>query len=538
MTPARRAWSEPFASKADRRAATTGRSIPEERAAQWVHDGSSGITARLRRVKPARRSMAGVLLGVALVAGTGASMVPLRAHLSVATDALVLVVPVVVGVAIGGFFAGVVVTAMGFLVYDYVFIPPYYTLSVGAAQNWTALGVYVIVMIVVAQVVARMDAARSSAQQRAAEVRRLFDISELLVRESSAQELLETIVTTVASAFDLEGAALLLPAGERLELVAWSGLPLSDRELRDLSMSGGVPVSVESASVGRGGIQTIALTASSRPIGLLALRGLPPRRASRELLRAFANHLALALERSQLREQALRTRLLEEVDRLRRSLVGAVSHDLRTPLATIKVSTSTLLDPESTLGVEDASELLRLIDLQADRLDRLVANLLDMTRIQSGTLELRRRQVAVEQLLQDALSVLGPSGGAERVEWHARADLPLVEVDQVLICQVLANLIDNATRYSPGDSPVTVSAAPAGGELVEVTVSDLGPGVPADERASIFQMVSRREAGGRGGLGLAIAQAFVEAHGQRIWVQDGPGGGTSVVFTLPCAKAA
>jgi two-component system sensor histidine kinase KdpD len=395
----------------------------------------------------------------------------------------------VVGVAIGGFLAGVVVTAMGFLVYDYVFIPPYYTLSVGAAQNWTALGVYVIVMIVVAQVVARMDAARSAAQERAAEVRRLFDISELLVRESSAQELLETIVTTVASAFDLKGAALLLPAGEHLELVAWSGLPLSDRELRDLSMSGGVPVSVESASVGRGGIQTIALAASGRPIGLLALRGLPPRKASRELLRAFANHLALALERSQLRERALRARLLEEVDRLRRSLVGAVSHDLRTPLATIKVSTSTLLDPESTLGAEDASELLRLIDLQADRLDRLVANLLDMTRIQSGSLELRRRQVAVEQLLQDALSVLGPSGGAERVEWRARADLPLVEVDQVLICQVLANLIDNAARYSPGDSPVTVSAAPAGSELVEVTVSDQGQG-------------------------------------------------SSVVFTLPCAKAA
>lgn len=481
--------------------------------------------------------MQGAILALALVAALGGAMFPLRSHLSVATTALVLVIPVVVGVAVGGFAAGLVATAAGFLVYDFVFIPPYYTLSVGAAQNWTALGVYGVVMVVVAQVVARMHAARAAAQDRATEVRRLFDLSEMLVREAPAPELLERIVHTVVSAFELDGAALLLPTDGHLELAATAGAPLSEEELHRLSVSAGTPVALAGASATGEEIQAVALIASGNPIGLLALRGLPDRRAGAELLGAFANHLSLALERAQLQEQALRAQLLEEIDGLRRSLVGAVSHDLRTPLATIKVSTSTLLDPEATVADADARELLGLIDLQADRLDRLVANLLDMTRIQSGALELRREATSVADLVGEALAVLGPSGGAERVKWWAPADLPMVEVDHVLVCQVLANLIDNAGRYSSPEDPVIVSACCIGGS-VQVTVADRGPGIPAAERHGIFEMFTRREAGGRGGLGLAIARAFVEAHEERIWVESDQASGARFTFTLPVAEEA
>ncbi len=395
------------------------------------------MTDRGRRpaLRPAlrRRALQGAVLAVVLGMALGGAMFPLRSHLSVATTALVLVIPVVVGVAVGGFPAGLVATGAGFLVYDFVFIPPYYTLTVGAAQNWTALGVYGVVMVVVAQVVARMNSARSSAQKRAVEVRRLFDLSEMLVREASAPELLERIVHTVVSAFELEGAALLLPIGSHLELAATAGAPLSEDELHRLSVSAGTPVAIAGASAAGKEIQAVALTASGNAIGLLALRGLPEKRADAELLGAFANHLSLALERAQLQQKALRAQLLEEIDRLRRSLVGAVSHDLRTPLATIKVSTSTLLDPEATVTDADVRELLGLIDLQADRLDRLVANLLDMTRIQSGALELRREPTSVAELVDEALAVLGPSGGAERVKWRAPADLPLMNVDHVLV---------------------------------------------------------------------------------------------------------
>ncbi len=490
----------------------------------------------LGRHRPSRpvsvsRIVLGSVVSVSLAVALGAVMFALRSHLSMATTALVLVIPVVVGVAVGGFVAGSVGVVCGFLIYDLVFIPPYYTLSVGASENWVALAVYVVVMLVVARVVARLDLARSEAQHRAGDIRRLFDMSELLVGEQSLPELFETTVVSMRVAFDLRGVGLLLPRDGRLELVASSGEPLSDEEVRLLSSRTGGPVSMESAVVSDR-MQAVALTVSGRPTGLLALRGLPAASADRELLRAFANHLALALDRSQLREQAVRAELLEEIDRTRRALVGAVSHDLRTPLSTIKLSASTLLDPDALVATSDSRELLGLIDEQADRLDRLVANLLDMTRIQSGSLEVRVEPTAVAPLIADAVDVLGVSVGSGRVVVDVAEDAPLVSVDRILIRQVLANLIDNAARYSPEDSTVTLTAAAVDDDRVAVTVADRGPGVPPGERADVFQMVNRREAGGRGGLGLGIANAFVEAHGQHIWVEDNPGGGARFVFTL------
>jgi two-component system sensor histidine kinase KdpD len=472
-----------------------------------------------------------------MVVALGAIMFAVRSHLSVATTALVLIVPVVAGVAIGGFTAGVVATAAGFLVYDFVFIPPYYTLYVGAAQNWTALAVYAVVMVITARVVAQLKAARMEAQGRAAEVRRLFDLSELLVRESPLTELLETIVGAVQQAFSLDGAALLLPSGGVLKLVASVGTPLSKEELGHLGTADSTPVSLETARVRPGDVQAVPLVASGEAIALLALRGLPPAGQGKELLQAFANHLALALERAQLREEAVRAQLLGEVDRLRRSLVGAVSHDLRTPLASIKVSASTLSDPEASVNAADVRELAGLIDEQADRLERLVSNLLDMTRIQSGALELRRQPSELRDLFVEALSLLGPSVG-DRVSWLGAAELPLVDVDHLLVRQVLANLIDNATRYSPPDSKVVVDAVPGPDRVVEVSVSDDGAGIPAEERSSIFEMFNQSEAGGRGGLGLAIAQAFVDAHGQRIWVDEAVASGARFVFTLPVYREA
>jgi two-component system sensor histidine kinase KdpD len=491
---------------------------------------------RRRRAVSVRQTSVGSLAAVFLVAGLAAVMVPFRSHLSVATTALVLVVPVVVGVAVGGFVAGIVATGIGFLVYDFVFIPPYYTLTVGAVQNWTALVVYAVVMVVVARVVAQVDSARAEAQWRATEVRRLFDVSELLVRESSVDELLQRIVDGVLAAFDLDGAALFMPVRDRLQLMAAAGEALSPRELDQLVASAREPVSLETATVQRGRIQALALATSDGGIGLLALRGLSLDRRGHELLRAFANHLALALERSQLREQAVRAQLLEEVDRLRRSLVGAVSHDLRTPLATIKVSASTLLDTAAAVTGADIKELAGLIDAQADRLERLVSNLLDMTRIQSGTLQLRREVIAVAELVDEAVAVLGSSADLRRVKRQALSEIPLVDVDHVLICQVLANLIDNALRYTPDGTPVVISAAPVPDAQVRVAVTDCGPGVAVQDGSGVFEMFSRAEAGGRGGLGLAIAKAFVEAHGQRIWVEEGEAGkGARFVFTLPAA---
>ncbi len=281
-------------------------------------------------------------------------------------------------------------------------------------------------------------------------------------------------------------------------------------------------------------LQTVALIAGGEPVGLLALRSMPDAEEERVLLRSFVNHAALALERARLRDQALRSELLEEVDRLRHAMVGAVSHDLQTPLATVKVASSTLVDPKMPLSDEDVDELHGLIDIEVDRLIRLVTSLLDMTRIDAGVLELHRGPRSLPELVREAVGSLHASLGDRDVATEFREPLPDVDVDPVLIRQVLANLLDNANRHAPPESVITV-AGEVRGDRVALSVSDEGPGIPAEEREVVFDRFVRFDTGGRTGLGLTIAKTFVEAHGEKIWVEDTHGKGSRFVFTLPTA---
>jgi two-component system sensor histidine kinase KdpD len=395
-----------------------------------------------------------------------------------------------------------------------------------------ALVVYALVMLLDSSVVARLDAVRFDAHRRRMDAERLSELSELLVEERSVEDLLRTIVTAVKTAFDVPGVALLVPEGERLNIAASAGDVLSRDDLIGLEPLSGVPVSLDTWPGGPDGIRTLALTASGGPVGMLAMRGRPATEADRALLRTFANHAALALERAQLRDQAMRSELLEEVDRLRHALLGAVSHDLRTPLATMKVASTTLLHPPGPLSDADVRELHGLIDVETDRLTRLVTSLLDMTRIDAGALEVRRGSTPVPDLAQQAVDALRATLGDRPVVVAMADDLPPVDVDPPLIGQVLANLLDNAHRYAPPDSMITV-AGELRGDRAEISVTDAGPGVPPAEREAVFERYVRFDTGGRAGLGLTIAKTFVEAHGEHIWVEDAPAGGARFVFTLP-----
>jgi len=389
-------------------------------------------------------------------------------------------------------------------------------------------------MLLVAQVVARLQVARSEAQRRALETQRLFDLSELLVEEHSVGELLETVVDALRSAFDVSGVAVLLPSDEQLEVVASAGELMSAEELHQLEPESGVPVRVGTASGGSGELRAVALLAAGRPVGILALKGLPASDTDRDLLRTFANHAALALERAQLRDRAMRSELLEAIDQVQRDLIGAVSHDLRTPLATMKVASSTLLDPDVQLSDADVQELYGLIDVQTDRLTRLVTSLLDLTRYQAGVLQLERHPSSLVDLIGDAVAGLRPALGDRRVDIELADGIPQVDVDPLLIGQVLVNLLDNADRHGPPMTPISVTAS-AQGSRVCIGVADLGPGVPRAEREAVFGSFVRFDTGGRSGLGLAIAKAFLEAHGERIWVEGPPEGGARFVFTLTAA---
>lgn len=475
------------------------------------------------------------------------AMLPLRAHLSVATTALVLVVPVVVGVANGGFLAGVVSVVGGFLVYDFFFISPYSTLDVGARENWTALGVYVLVMLPVARVVAGMNSARAQARQRGLQLQRLFELSTELVQDRPLPDLLSIIVTDLADVLGAGQVALLLPDGpdgDRLRVAAVAGGDPDPDELQRLHPVPGqvtnldlLAAPVSTAAPGeRGEPVRLALVASGRPIGMLAVTDVTILEQQREPLLLFANQIALAVERAQLREQALRAELTHEVEHLARTLVAAVSHDLRSPLASIKASSSVLADPELDARLTGAArgELARLIDAQTDRLAALVTNLLDMSRVQAGVLRPRTGLTTASALIATVLREL-PGPPPRQIITAIDEDLPLLDIDTVLVVRALTNLIDNATRYAPPGTPITVRARREGAGAVVVSVADHGPGIPPGRRDDVFGLFVRREADTGTGLGLAIAKMFIEAHQQRIWVDPTPGGGACFSCTLPAA---
>jgi two-component system, OmpR family, sensor histidine kinase KdpD len=225
-----------------------------------------------------------------------------------------------------------------------------------------------------------------------------------------------------------------------------------------------------------------------------------------------------------------------ETERLRNSLLSSVSHDLRTPLATITGAASTILETGSRLDAGTHKELLESIREEADRLNRLVQNLLEMTRLESGALQLRKEWHPLEEVIGAALNHLGKRLGDRRVDTSLPPDLPLVPIDDVLIEQVLVNLLDNAIKYTPAASPIRIMAT-ATDEAVTVEVADRGPGLPRGGEDKVFEKFYRGlPPDGRGaGLGLAICQGIVKAHGGHIWAQNLPEGGVAFLFTLPLA---
>lgn len=485
---------------------------------------------------PLGRRIAGTGAALASVALLSLSMLALRADVTPATAALVLVMPVLIGVVAGGPLAGLAAVISGFLAYDVLFVPPYYSVTVNRPVDWVALAVYATVMVVLANVVASTQRSRRSARRREDDTRRLFRLTDMLIEERRLQDLCQLVADSVQAAFGAESAAVVMPGERGLEVVASAGAELSEGELTTvLPAAGALTASrVEDPSSGLI-LRSVALRAArGGPVGLMVVKGGLAAEGDHQLLGAFANHVAMALERTQLREQAMRAELLEEIDRWRNALVGSVSHDLRTPLSSIKAAVSGLRDASVKLRPEERDELLEMIETQTDHLTRLVTNLLDMSRIDAGVLKPRRQPIALADLVTEALDSLGSAVSGELVRRPGLDSLPLVDVDHVLVAQVLANLLDNASRHAPPGTPVEVGGRVRGDQL-EVAVSDQGPGVSAADRLRIFQMFDSRDGGGRAGLGLAIAKAFVEAHGGRLRIEDASPHGARLVFDLPLA---
>ena len=271
------------------------------------------------------------------------------------------------------------------------------------------------------------------------------------------------------------------------------------------------------------------------PDGVLAVAGGGIAVADRLVLNAFAAELAAARERRRLRAQARQAQQLAEANELRSALLQAVSHDLRTPLASVKASVSSLCQDDMTWSAQETKEFLRTITEETDRLIALVTNLLDMSRIQAGALQPTFEAVGLEEVLPAALASLGRR--AEAVDDELDETLPPVRADPALLERALANVIGNAARFTPPGCRVRVEAGAFSGRI-DLRVIDQGAGIPRLDRERVFQPFQRsgdHHAGGGVGLGLAVARGFVNAMGGTIEIDDTPGGGTTVVISLPAA---
>jgi two-component system, OmpR family, sensor histidine kinase KdpD len=429
--------------------------------------------------------------------------------------------------------------------FDFFFVPPRFTFAVTDARYLFTFLVMLIVGLVISGLTVRTRAQAEAAHHREQQTAALYAMSRELAGTRGVDNLLQVAIKHVTDVFQGQ-VVVLMPERRDGSLVAWSGGQF-EVDANELGVARWVyehrqPAGLGTTTLPGASALHVPLIGSTGAVGVLALRP-TDRHAMDEperlhQLETFAAQTALALERAHLANEAQEAEVRIETERLRNSLLSSVSHDLRTPLATITGAVSTILDDTTKLDERTRTELLESVHEEAERLNRLVQNLLEMTRLESGALQLRKDLHPPEEVIGAALSRLGKRLGERRITTRVPPDLPLVAMDDVLIEQVLVNLLDNAIKYTPAGSPLDIIAT-ATDENLTIEVADRGPGLPAGREDKVFEKFYQTDPGeGRGaGLGLAICQGIVRAHGGRIWAQNLPGAGVAFLFTLPLPHA-
>ena len=464
------------------------------------------VVPRTRRpgALPRRRVAIGLALAAVGPPLLTAVLAQLRDHVALPSVLLLFLLLVATVAAVGGLWPALVAAISGFLFANWYFTPPLHTFTIGEGENVLALTVFLAVAALVSSFV-------SLASRRAAEGARARAEAEELSRLAGAPPA-TAVLDGLRRVLGLEGAAILHreAAGWRIEVAS------GDR----------VPESIDAAD------STITLDDEH----VLALAGPPIPSEDQRVLDAFARELAASLELGELEAEVEAASAVSAANELRAALLSAVSHDLRTPLAAIKASVTSLLQRDVDWTPEARQEFLATIDEETDRLNALVGNLLDMSRLQAGALEISTEPVGLEEIVPAALrSLRAPE---DSVQLEVAESLPRVLADPGLLERALANVIANAIRFSPPGSPARVTAGAIDG-IVDIRVVDRGPGVPATERNRLFKPFQRFGDSGQSegvGLGLAVAKGFVEAMGGEIEADDTPGGGLTIVARLRAAE--
>ncbi len=486
------------------------------------------------------RKLAGYGLAVALMPLLTLLLANLRGSLNLTSDVLVFLAGVVAVALVGGFLPAILAAVAGSLLLNYYFTPPFYRFTIAERNNALALTIFAAVGVAVSSVV---DAAARRTKQAA----RASAESELLATTAGSvlrgQRALSAVLDRVREAFGMDSVTLL----ERAEPAAAGQVPdpLRPRPEGDPARPGGPgrpgggrwhPVGVSGElPVFRPEDADVEVPVSEGLV--LALRGRPLPATDRRVLGAFAAYAAAALEQGRLAAAAEAARPIAEADRVRTALLAAVSHDLRSPLASAKAAVTSLRSNDIEWDAADHDELLATADESLDKLAHLVDNLLDMSRLQAGALAVFPRPADLSEIVARSLDDLGPAGRIVTVD--IPHDLPEVAVDPGILERVIANLVANALRYAPADLPPVLTGS-ALHDRVELRIIDRGPGIPPEHRHQMFvpfQRLGDTDNTTGVGLGLALSRGLTEAMGGNLEPDETPGGGLTMTLSLPAVPA-
>jgi two-component system, OmpR family, sensor histidine kinase KdpD len=425
---------------------------------------------------------------------------------------------VVLAAAAAGVWGGLVAATLSFAGYVFFFTAPRFTFRVAAIEDVVAAMVLLLVALVVGFLVARILDERERTERRERDATLLGYLATKLLSGEQLPRVLDDFAQALLDPFEL--------------ITCEVHAVLDGEELRAAAIRPSTPQEP-------GPTEAVLITIGETVLGTVRAVRAPGAHAftatEHTLLEATAKQAALAIERARLDTRVRGAQLEAETNQLRAALFSSVTHDLRTPLASIKASVTSLLSETAVHDAAQQRELLTTVLEETDRLNRVVGNLMDLAKIRAGALEPLREPAAVDELVQTVVARMRSQLSGVRVRFNIRPDLPDVFVDPVQIDQVLTNVLENAALHSPLGGEVSISAVPFR-DVIQMRVADRGRGIAADERERVFEAFFRGNAAPErpgSGLGLAIARAIVVGHGGKIWVEGAPGGGTVVVFELP-----
>jgi two-component system sensor histidine kinase KdpD len=459
------------------------------------------------------------LLAIINVVIVTAGLYFIRDRMEIAIVVLLYLLPVGASAAIGGLGPGIVAALVAFFSLNYFFLPPYGTLKVHQSQDILVLVVFLVLAISISQLVGRMTNSLATARARENETTRLYELSLALSRLHSESDIINHLAQHTLDTFQADQVEVFTEGEPQPVLVR-----LTKNTAEELHAPGQPTtlVSLQGRQHLRGEIR-------------LWRHGRTFNQAEMRLLRTYAHQAALAVERAILAGQARRAELLQVTEKLQTSLLNSISHDLRTPLVSITGALSSLRERSLSLDQDARDSLLETAYEEAERLNRLVGNLLNMTRIEAGAIHLNKELCDLQDVIGAALEQLGERIERRQVKVNLPPKMDLIAMDMALFEQVLVNLLDNAVKYSPPGEPIEINVSPAQ-KTVRIEICDRGIGIPPGDLEHVFDKfyrVKRPESVSGTGLGLAICKGIVEAHGGMVHAENRVGSGTVIRIDLP-----